>query len=64
MAGPQALAKSEVARVLRAAGFSAESIAEILAPLNDPVEYVRDGEYLLRYGVTRDQLISAMGGSP
>jgi hypothetical protein len=53
-----------VAKVLRVAGFSAETIAEILAPLGDPVDYLRDGEYLLRYGVTRDQLISAMGGSP
>jgi hypothetical protein len=62
--GPQELPKAEVARILRSVGFSTETIAEILAPLMDPVDYARDGEYLLQHGVTHDKLISAMGGSP
>ena len=53
-----------MARILRSAGFSTETIAEILAPLMDPIDYARDGEYLLHHGVTRDKLISTMGGSP
>lgn len=64
MRGPHELPKAEVTRLLRAVGFPPERIGEILRPLPDPVDYVRDGEYLLKHGVTRDQLISAMGGSP
>jgi hypothetical protein len=32
--------------------------------LEDPIDLRRDGEFLLRHGITRDRLISMIGGSP
>jgi hypothetical protein len=57
-------AKAEVLRVLRRAGIADETIAELERELSDPVDVDRDGPLLQRYGITRDSLISRLGGSP
>jgi hypothetical protein len=32
--------------------------------LPDPIDLDRDGDFLLRHGITRDHLIDRLGGSP
>jgi hypothetical protein len=41
-----------------------EEADEAARGLPDPVEIERAAEFLAPYGVTRDELISRMGGSP
>jgi hypothetical protein len=52
-----------VVDVLRTAGLMEEA-DEAARGLPDPVEIERAAEFLAPYGVTRDELISRMGGSP
>jgi hypothetical protein len=56
--------KAEVLQVLARAGVPQETIAEIAAKLPDPVDLHESGELLQKYGLTRDALISRLGGSP
>jgi hypothetical protein len=49
--------------MLRRAGFS-EAADKAMAELPDPVTQEDCQNWGARYGVTRDQLISMMGGSP
>jgi hypothetical protein len=56
--------KAEVLRVLAHAGVPEDAIAQIAARLPDPVDLNEAGQMLQMYGVTRDALISRMGGSP
>jgi hypothetical protein len=58
------MAKSEVARVLRRTGFTAEKVDEILAQVAEPVDLERDQAVWIRYGITRSHLEDLMGGSP
>jgi hypothetical protein len=58
------ISKKRVLEVLRKVGVSDETLKEIDEDLEDPIELPRDGAFLLRRGITRDQLISMMGGSP
>jgi hypothetical protein len=55
--------KQEVVRMLRKAGFRAAA-DEAMRDLPDPVDldYVQD--WGIQRGITRDVLISQMGGSP
>ena len=53
----------EVVRVLRNAGFP-EAAEEAERSLPDEVDLERAAEFGARYGITRDVLISRMGGSP
>jgi hypothetical protein len=64
MTGTQKMSKAEAAKVLREVGLTATTIKEILDPLPEPLDLDRDGDHLLRHGVTRDRLINRMGGSP
>jgi hypothetical protein len=57
------IAKQEVVKVLRRAGLP-EVADEADRTLPDPVELERAQEFGARYGITRDDLISRMGGSP
>jgi hypothetical protein len=57
------IAKQEVVEVLRRAGLP-EVADEADRTLPDPVELERAQEFGARYGITRDDLISRMGGSP
>lgn len=55
--------KREVVELLRRAGHL-EVAEEADRSLPDPVELRRAVEFGARYGITRDELISRMGGSP
>ena len=56
--------KAELLRVLEREAMPDETIAEIAAKLPDPVDLHDAATLFQRYGVTRDQLISRLGGSP
>jgi hypothetical protein len=56
--------KIEFVHVLHHLGVPEETIAEIAAKLSDPVDLDESGAFLQSYGLTRDALISRMGGSP
>ena len=60
---PMLIPKREVVEVLRRAGMT-EAADEANRSLPDPVELERAQEFGARYGITRDDLISRMGGSP
>jgi hypothetical protein len=64
MAKPQRFPKAAVMDVVRRAGYPREIIDEIELQLPDPVDYDRDQGLLVRYGITLDQLINRLGGSP
>jgi len=55
--------KERVVDVLRAAGFT-QLADEVLRSWPDQVDVDRAEDLLLRHGVTKDTLISRMGGSP
>jgi hypothetical protein len=57
------ISKHEIIRVLRNAGL--EHVAEEAErTLPDEVDIERAVEFGVRHGITRDELISRMGGSP
>ena len=58
------LAKKDFLNVLHRARIPEETIKEANKQLHDPVDEERDGIFLVRHGLDRDQLISRMGGSP
>ena len=55
--------RQEVVDMLRKAGFH-ERADEAMRELPDPVDLDHAQEWGLRHGITRDALISQMGGSP
>jgi hypothetical protein len=55
---------AEAAQVLRHAGYSQDRIREMLRDLPDPIDPERDGVALFRLGLSADQLMDRMGGSP
>jgi hypothetical protein len=55
--------RQEIADMLRRAGLS-EAADKALAELPDPVSLEDCEIWADRYGLTKDQLISEMGGSP
>jgi hypothetical protein len=57
------MTKAEVIRVLRNAGLP-HVAEEAERSLPDEVDLERAAEFGARYGITRDELISRMGGSP
>jgi hypothetical protein len=57
------IAKREIVELLRRAG-DPEVAEEADRSLPDPVELEIAAEFGMRYGITRDELISRMGGSP
>jgi hypothetical protein len=57
------LTKHEIVRILRNAGLP-QVAEEAERSLPDEVELERAAEFGARYGITRDELISRMGGSP
>lgn len=56
--------KGELLQVLRRLGLQDQVIDEIGSELPDPVDLDEAGALLQRYGLTRDAVISRMGGSP
>jgi hypothetical protein len=55
--------RREVVRMLRKAGFC-EAADEAMRELPDPVELDHVQDWGIQHGITRDVLISQMGGSP
>jgi hypothetical protein len=55
--------RQHVVDVLRTAGLS-QAADDANRSLPDKVEFERAAEFLQRYGITKDALISRMGGSP
>jgi len=55
--------RQEVVDVLRNAGLR-EAAGEAMRALPDPVDLDHVEEWGARHGITRDDLISRMGGSP
>ena len=55
--------KREIVELLQRAGYF-EAAEEVDRSLPDPVELERAAEFGMRYGISRDELISRMGGSP
>jgi len=55
--------RQEIVESRRRAGFP-EAADKVAAELPDPVELEEAQEWGTRHGVTRDALISQMGGSP
>jgi hypothetical protein len=55
--------KHEIVRVLRNAGLP-EVADEAARSLPEEVDLERVAEFAARYGITKDRLISWMGGSP
>ena len=58
------LAKQDFLDVLHRAHIPEETIKAADAQLHDPVDQERDGLFLVKHGLDRDQLVSRMGGSP
>lgn len=58
------ITQADAKQVLRRAGYSMESIEEVLGDLPDPIDTERDLAALAERGVTGDSLIDRMGGSP
>jgi len=57
------VARQHVVDVLRTAGLP-QVADEAGRSLPDPVDMERAAQFLQRYGITKDVLISRMGGSP
>jgi hypothetical protein len=57
------LPRQEVVDILHRTGFS-KAADEAMRVLPDPVDLDYLAEWGKQYGITRDQLISRMGGSP
>ncbi len=57
------LTRQDVVDILRKTGFSAAA-DEALRELPDPVDLDQAATWGAKYGITRDELISRMGGSP
>ena len=55
--------RQHVVDILRMAGL-AELAEEAQRTLPDPLEYKQAERFLARYSITKDELISIMGGSP
>jgi hypothetical protein len=55
--------RQEVLRVLRRAGIT-ENVDELALVLPETVDLDRDAELLARHGISHDELISRLGGSP
>ncbi|MBV9582547.1 MAG: hypothetical protein JO057_28520 [Chloroflexi bacterium] len=56
--------KAEVLRVLRRLGLPEATIDDIGSKLSDPVDVDEMATVLQSYGLTRDQVVSRLGGSP
>lgn len=57
------VSRKHVIDILRTAGYL-KAAEEAAHSLPDPVEYQEAESFVARYGITKDALISRMGGSP
>jgi hypothetical protein len=61
---PKIRDKADILRVLARSGIASDVVAALDRDLPDSVDVDTYGAVLDRYGVTHDDLISRMGGSP
>jgi hypothetical protein len=61
---PMKISHAEAARVLRRTGTPEPVIDAMEAELPDPFDTDATESFFERYGVSRDSLVDAMGGSP
>ena len=64
MENRQLISHAEAKQILRRAGYSPEQVDDVLRHLPDPIDTERDGDALLKLGVTRGTLLDRLGGSP
>ena len=60
----QLISHAQAVEVLRRAGYSPERIQDLLSELPDPIDPERDGIALVKRGMSAEQLMDRMGGSP
>jgi hypothetical protein len=60
----QTISKSDATQLLHRCGYDPDLIDELISQVPDPIDFDRDGSILMRYGITRDELIGRVGGSP
>jgi hypothetical protein len=58
------ISKKDFLQILARAGVPQETVKATDEQLQDPIDLERDGIFLVRHGLDRDQLINRMGGSP
>jgi len=63
VADPPQYTKDEIVRLLRRAGLE-DAAEEAERVLPEKFDLMRAAEFGMRHGITRDELISRMGGSP
>jgi hypothetical protein len=56
--------RQHVIDVLHRTGLSQGEAERVASSLPDPVDLEEVAEHLFPYGITKDELISRMGGSP
>jgi hypothetical protein len=61
---PNKISKKDYLQILVRTGVSEETVKAADEYLRDPIDLERDGTFLVRHGLDRDQLMSRMGGSP
>jgi hypothetical protein len=64
MSDPELRRKEDLLAILRRAGVPEETLHALDAELPDPVSLTDAANIGGRYGITRDSLISWMGGGP
>lgn len=65
-AAPATLSMShtEFRKVLHRAGYTTTQAQSVLRDLPDPIDFDRNGDALLKRGISLDRLVDAIGGSP
>jgi hypothetical protein len=61
---PNKISKKDFLQILARTGVSEETVKAADEHLRDPIDLERNGTFLVRHGLDRDQLMSRMGGSP
>ena len=55
--------KNDVLALIARAGYSPQTVTDLAEQLPDPVDLEAQAGLFARYGITRDALVSAFGGS-
>jgi hypothetical protein len=64
MSDRRLVTQAEARPVLRRVGYSDEFINEVFRQLSDPIDLDREHVVLESYGLTRENLLDRLGGSP
>jgi hypothetical protein len=55
---------AEAKRMLRRAGYTERQIKDVLRDIADPIDTERDGDELLKRGISAGEMMDRMGASP